>query len=1746
MASVQEAEQIVWRQTENYGILDKDMMDDIEKFNSEYRRKIDRNWLRIETVASHSIKVLAKQIYGSGARFVFELLQNAEDNNFSKAEKKKAPPFISFKIYPDRIIVECNEDGFNERDIEAICAVGQSTKSAAHGYIGAKGIGFKSVFIAAHEVLIQSGNFSFKFQHKKTDPGIGMVRPIWVNPDDLETIPNPPLTRMTLYIHEDGDQVEIQHLKRVISMQFDDLRETCLLFLEKLQKVSVAFYDDKGELERSKQFRKHQLDEHQVSLQTTSIINGEEITKSQIYHITKQKATGLAGSDNREVPNTEDGRSSSSTAEVVLAFPLTSASLPLISRDNQDLFAFLPLRKSDYKFLIHSDFDTNASRQDIVTSSRRNLGLRPWIAEAFLKAVLQFCEHPTLCYHWPLFLPSPNNGHDGFWSGLVREIQSKMAKAHIMRSRKRNDLRLISDVIILTDDWKDGHGQPIFDDPIDDIYLSPTYPQSATNILIGYGLMAATAATAVRLLEADLRSSNPKMHGKDTSDEWHSAAARAISQRVEWKQFILKIRYLPLLPLREGEWTSITSGPVYFSATKNIDIPDSLNLRVIMPSASQNPDRKALFRRLGVSEATIDLVRSSILKRFNPSLGIILFRNIKSYLDYLYLTHQPDAHSNEVYAGLWVTIDNWKCRYPQQSDIYLPGTNHAYSPANLLAAHDTAPGLSVYFLHSIHMENVPTKPTLAHPSWERWLCDSVGIRERLRLLSRNGDALSDTFLYVFKHRPDKFLGLFEHLWLREKSNLLRNRTLRSRIEDLSAKDLCGVNFSLKLKDAWLPSKRLQESVSRYMENPEQFPFLKLEESDSSEQLRAKWNFLHLYFSVGKDETLEFLLEILRCIERSNPKPSSISQTQNVFNLYAAIYAKLTVAEDESGSRDKVKKFFYNYGIMIPDDQAPTWSASYGCLWDAPADMETYYSIGTRYSRTLDDEQFGNIRNLLQRTAGVRNASLHDLVSELATLRDRECQDKLRIGALYKYLNESLIESTSEMRAAFEASPLIYYVTQRGQSGWCKTSDSLWSSETQIRGKAILDECWEDEKTFFVDKLGVKLLTLQMVYDELRQSPQSSADEIKIAILLFNGLLQTDPSHLDPEPIRQAKIFPIRYPNGTVTLSSMDVDFAIGDRDKLKTHFQDKITLLDFDNLEDVRRLKPFFEWVGLQNRYLSRSVTERTSISSDSGRPMSTHNRDLKRKAYYIARVAATFNSPRFENPGQLYDQLRTMTVMEVDGISSVLEMSQSRQKFQVQVATANEHIDDTLENLTIYVPKDRRAQELCFGSVLPRKFAAWLMRHPISHIQETVEVDAVNALTSIFACEQSVLDDILEDQGIIQVSFENEDNRNNQGDEETEEEEVVEEEGEQEESENPVEEDSAPLSEGQMTPTHSSVDDRSSTYIGTPGAGSEGGFFETVIETISRQSHMSQQSRPRSSRPEQPQTLYQSSNTPIYLPPQTSQPVIVAQPASGSSEAVQYLTILNRVVETARRAAFPTRGAFDMSDLRDALPGDTRNEDMYESFDGPGVVSRFRSTTQLERDKKIGAAGELYVSDVECTTEDFSILIEALAQVFELLSQLEMPGWDRASWHSTIREYVTVHPDYSTLGPSGYRIETADLVYVDATGRLTNLLIDHGYLDNDGWNGARPKYYIEVKTTTGPCETPFYMSGKQYQLMGRIHRTEDRSEVYMIFRVFWVNSDRIGLNIYFDPEKLRQDGRLVFTGQTWAVTPGAGTEAND
>ena len=123
---------------------------------------------------------LSSELYTKDTHFVLELIQNADDNSYLFNES--VIPSLVFILDNRVITVLNNEVGFSEKNIRAICDVGKSTKGAHRsGYIGQKGIGFKSVFRVSETPEIHSNGFYIRFD-ASADP-IGFILPNWVEQD---------------------------------------------------------------------------------------------------------------------------------------------------------------------------------------------------------------------------------------------------------------------------------------------------------------------------------------------------------------------------------------------------------------------------------------------------------------------------------------------------------------------------------------------------------------------------------------------------------------------------------------------------------------------------------------------------------------------------------------------------------------------------------------------------------------------------------------------------------------------------------------------------------------------------------------------------------------------------------------------------------------------------------------------------------------------------------------------------------------------------------------------------------------------------------------------------------------------------------------------------------------------------------------------------------------------------------------------------------------------------------------------------------------------------------------------------------------------------------------------------------------------------------------------------------------------------------------------------------------------------
>lgn len=276
---------------------------------------------------------LTDNLYSKNTRFVFELIQNAEDNRYSEAQANNQQPFLKFTLHNDRIIIDSNEDGFREVDVQAICSTGNSTKKGSQAYIGEKGIGFKSVFKVASKVHIESGAFSFCFKHSRRDDGLGIVTPIF---EDHLGLPGGVRTRMTLTLtnpHEIGFLID----------EFKALPDSSLMFLSKLQVITIAIVRSADDVSETVYSYRYDDNLSRGELTKRSTARGSaDVIETFYYHISKRHLSNLPADDFR--PDIHE-------AEVVLAFPLDKDSVPLESQ--QYVFAFLPIRQVGYNVCRH-------------------------------------------------------------------------------------------------------------------------------------------------------------------------------------------------------------------------------------------------------------------------------------------------------------------------------------------------------------------------------------------------------------------------------------------------------------------------------------------------------------------------------------------------------------------------------------------------------------------------------------------------------------------------------------------------------------------------------------------------------------------------------------------------------------------------------------------------------------------------------------------------------------------------------------------------------------------------------------------------------------------------------------------------------------------------------------------------------------------------------------------------------------------------------------------------------------------------------------------------------------------------------------------------------------------------------------------------------------------------------------------------------------------------------------------------
>ena len=374
-----------------------------------------------------SIRTLAEDLYAKDTHFIFELIQNAEDNAYKKDKPSlrfiltKADPVVG-DIDTIVLIVENNETGFEKEHVEAICSVGRSTKKKEQGYIGEKGIGFKSVFKVTSCPYIYSNGFRFSLPEKDDLSGLGYIVPNWVEAIPKKTKKD--ITSIFLPLNKTDFSVG----KVVKSLK--DIAPETVIFLKKLKTIELSVnLEEQYEIIIEKDDSEFPL----VKLTYFKKDAEKESITEQLFWVCSKEF------DKPENVNHEK-RANINTRDVSIAIPLEK-------KQQGKLFAYLPVwENTGLPFLINADFLLASSREAVKEDEPWNNWLRGCISEVYVEALTSCLASEELTFIQKIssYASLPQRTNHRFLQPVVPAIQVKLKSSACIYTAQCDELAVPS------------------------------------------------------------------------------------------------------------------------------------------------------------------------------------------------------------------------------------------------------------------------------------------------------------------------------------------------------------------------------------------------------------------------------------------------------------------------------------------------------------------------------------------------------------------------------------------------------------------------------------------------------------------------------------------------------------------------------------------------------------------------------------------------------------------------------------------------------------------------------------------------------------------------------------------------------------------------------------------------------------------------------------------------------------------------------------------------------------------------------------------------------------------------------------------------------------------------------------------------------------------------------------------------------------------------------------------------------
>ncbi|KAH7006858.1 hypothetical protein EDB80DRAFT_893373 [Ilyonectria destructans] len=991
------------------------------------------------------------------------------------------------------------------------------------------------------------------------------------------------------------------------------------------------------------------------------------------------------------------------------------------------------------------------------------------------------------------------------------------------------------------------------------------------------------------------------------------------------------------------------------------------------------------------------------------------------------------------------------------------------------------------------------------------------------MFDQDTDDLTPEWLSIAKDQPERLLSRlyndFCHPAGRKGWQASQEKTSVIQQTEIT----CSSGVNRLVFETYLPLPSLLRRCANWLlgDPDKTLPFLKLEKPLTERACKEEaWTKLAINFDIGTDDDLAFTLAVLEAVMAEDVRPKE-TLTQTVVGIYVRLLEQCNefagVKEENEGFRRVRSWFSENPGVLCtlkvggPDDDAssftPEWTFPSACRWSAVPDSTssaewTLKDVWEPVLESLQPEDRQKLEHFFRDVLRIWNVAYVDIkttldsLTSLAEHRFSSNPSEAETGAYHLYMElKHLAQGADEpalnvIRNAFKDNPLIH-VHSGAAAGkrWFRTSECVWvSGAAAALDMPCLEPVYRDLSSLFVDVLQISGLGFSQVLQQLatiqRNKAVLSVSQAKVLLESIKDLMPTLPGESNATEHRkfQSSVEALRK-----ELRDTPV-FPVRMRDgpvRLLTA-NDDFAISDENTCEEMVRDK-----------------VEILDFDVDAVRRLDPLLQAAGLAEKYMSQSIYVTGQASIYRIFEL-DQTLSSTICRRAAVWTSIAAHYNSPR----VAGGTSELRDILINLRVFNVIKSMPTSAVAGSegqtdspLRIEEAVSGKLRIYIPAASEYFD-DREYCLASrlplelaayLMKCKPSIVDPqiVCTVGSVLQV---------------------------------------------QPKTALRILREKAIPFLGPA-------FDEAALRADQLDPHRIMASKkkikvrvrlpPAVTTPKQPKDKASDplnpndSQSKDVLPPQDSPPslddllgmpyppqVVSARQNRHLPTDSAYAHLLEHVVAKARVAQLPYESAaFDMSTLLDVIDNKSTTETSFS----------FVTDDQTDWQRMVGAAGELFT--------------------FELLLGLKpkLPDFSRDNWESVVRHFAAAHPEYEKL-TKNYGPEQSDIFYRDSMSMLTAAFIERGYLD-ETWRGSTPGYYIEVKTTMRNLEKSFFMSSYQFDQMKAIRESQayqQKKQLYVIFRVYGLNSGHVGVKVYADPLRAKEEERLDFelTNGSWTVTP--------